>query len=73
MGTPDFVDALASASLSSSVNLEKALLGRCLTTPCKQVLILNLASEVYKARSRRDGSIVALKKILMHNEKDGVR
>ncbi|KAL1984791.1 hypothetical protein VTN96DRAFT_8732 [Rasamsonia emersonii] len=27
--------------------------------------------EVYKARSKRDGSIVALKKILMHNEKDG--
>jgi serine/threonine-protein kinase BUR1 len=30
-------------------------------------------SEVYKARSKRSGSIVALKKILMHNEKDGVR
>lgn len=27
--------------------------------------------EVYKARSKRDGSTVALKKILMHNEKDG--
>ena len=27
--------------------------------------------EVYKARSRRTGSVVALKKILMHNEKDG--
>ncbi|EAL92041.1 serine/threonine protein kinase, CMGC, CDC2/CDK sub [Aspergillus fumigatus] len=27
--------------------------------------------EVYKARSKKDGSIVALKKILMHNEKDG--
>ncbi|KAL8944417.1 MAG: hypothetical protein Q9216_000468 [Gyalolechia sp. 2 TL-2023] len=27
--------------------------------------------EVYKARSVRDGHIVALKKILMHNEKDG--
>ncbi|KAN0076007.1 Protein kinase-like domain containing protein [Elaphomyces granulatus] len=27
--------------------------------------------EVYKARSKRYGSIVALKKILMHNEKDG--
>jgi len=27
--------------------------------------------EVYKARSRRTGSIVALKKILLHNEKDG--
>lgn len=29
-------------------------------------------SEVYKARSKRNRSIVALKKILMHNEKDGV-
>ncbi|KFL61607.1 serine/threonine-protein kinase bur1 [Trichophyton rubrum CBS 118892] len=28
--------------------------------------------EVYKARSKRAGSLVALKKILMHNEKDGV-
>lgn len=27
--------------------------------------------EVYKARSKKDRSIVALKKILMHNEKDG--
>ncbi|QSS66037.1 serine/threonine-protein kinase bur-1 [Histoplasma capsulatum] len=27
--------------------------------------------EVYKARSKRSGAIVALKKILMHNEKDG--
>ncbi|MCJ1361530.1 serine/threonine protein kinase, CMGC, CDC2/CDK sub [Acarospora aff. strigata] len=28
-------------------------------------------SEVHKARSRKNGAIVALKKILMHNEKDG--
>ncbi|KAL2813333.1 kinase-like domain-containing protein [Aspergillus cavernicola] len=27
--------------------------------------------EVYRARSKRDGAIVALKKILMHNERDG--
>ncbi|KAL4942834.1 hypothetical protein BDV06DRAFT_155264 [Aspergillus oleicola] len=27
--------------------------------------------EVYRARSKKDGSIVALKKILMHNERDG--
>jgi serine/threonine-protein kinase BUR1 len=27
--------------------------------------------EVYKARSKKTGSVVALKKILMHNEKDG--
>jgi serine/threonine-protein kinase BUR1 len=29
-------------------------------------------SEVHMAKSRRNGAIVALKKILMHNEKDGV-
>ena len=29
-------------------------------------------SEVHKARSRKTGAVVALKKILMHNEKDGV-
>ncbi|KAL4929638.1 CDC2/CDK family serine/threonine-protein kinase [Aspergillus undulatus] len=27
--------------------------------------------EVYRARAKRDGSVVALKKILMHNERDG--
>ncbi|KAI5289211.1 serine/threonine protein kinase, CMGC, CDC2/CDK sub [Ascosphaera aggregata] len=27
--------------------------------------------EVYKGRSKRNGSVVALKKILLHNEKDG--
>jgi hypothetical protein len=37
------------------------------------VKILIAKREVYKARSKKDGSIVALKKILMHNEKDGVR
>ena len=31
-----------------------------------------VSSEVYKARTKRTGSIVALKKILMHHEKDGV-
>lgn len=28
--------------------------------------------EVHKARSHKTGALVALKKILMHNEKDGV-
>lgn len=28
--------------------------------------------EVHKARSKKTGAIVALKKIIMHNEKDGV-
>lgn len=29
-------------------------------------------SEVHKARSKKSGGLVALKKIIMHNEKDGV-
>ena len=29
-------------------------------------------SEVHRARSKRTGGMVALKKIIMHNEKDGV-
>lgn len=28
--------------------------------------------EVHRARSKRTGAVVALKKIIMHNEKDGV-
>jgi hypothetical protein len=31
------------------------------------------ASEVYKGRSLKTNAIVAMKKILVHNEKDGVR
>jgi hypothetical protein len=29
-------------------------------------------SEVYRARSKKDTTVVALKKILMHHEKEGV-
>lgn len=29
-------------------------------------------SEVHRARSRKTGTLVALKKIIMHHEKDGV-
>ena len=31
-----------------------------------------LNSEVHRARYRKTGALVALKKIIMHNEKDGV-
>lgn len=31
-----------------------------------------LSSEVHRARSKKTGALVALKKIIMHNEKDGV-
>lgn len=30
-----------------------------------------LNSEVHRARSRKTGALVALKKIIMHNERDG--
>ena len=30
------------------------------------------ASEVHRARAKKTGALVALKKIIMHNEKDGV-
>jgi cell division FtsZ-interacting protein ZapD len=30
-------------------------------------------SEVHRARSKKTGAMVALKKIIMHHEKDGVR
>ena len=43
------------------------------TLSCATILIGCLYREVHKARSRRNGSLVALKKIIMHNEKDGVR
>lgn len=33
---------------------------------------LTFISEVHKARSRKTGAMVAMKKIIMHNEKDGV-
>lgn len=36
------------------------------------LLTVAVVSEVYKARSKATSAIVALKKILMHNEKDGV-
>lgn len=35
--------------------------------------MLNRSSEVHRARSRKTNEVYALKKIIMHNEKDGVR
>jgi serine/threonine-protein kinase BUR1 len=32
----------------------------------------SFVSEVHRARSKKTGALVALKKIIMHNEKDGV-
>lgn len=33
--------------------------------------MLNRSSEVHRARSRKTNEVYALKKIIMHNEKDG--
>lgn len=43
-------------------------------TPCDELVgLLTLpVSEVHRARSRKTGAQVALKKIIMHHEKDGV-
>lgn len=35
--------------------------------------MLTWNSEVHRARSKKTGASVALKKIIMHHEKDGVR
>ena len=39
----------------------------------RALLTLLANSEVHRARSHKTGALVALKKIIMHNEKDGVR
>jgi hypothetical protein len=40
--------------------------------PVFEVRLMGVYSEVYKAKSRKTGAIVAVKKILILNEKDGV-
>lgn len=64
------------ANLNFWGSLEKVLSGKfcilCYHTTGYRYAKFSSDSEVYKARSKRYGSVVALKKILMHNEKDGV-
>jgi hypothetical protein len=38
----------------------------------KESVFILLYREVHKARNKRTGEFVALKRILMHNEKEGV-
>ena len=74
---------LAFETLNFWVNSVRELLGMsyrhiiglyCSSYDCSSYDHANLLySEVYKARSKKDTSVVALKRILMHNEKDGVR
>ncbi|KAH0538235.1 hypothetical protein FGG08_005154 [Glutinoglossum americanum] len=51
----------------------KVLLGKSsqIVLPQADTKIYVYLSEVHKARSKKTGAVVALKKILMHNEKDG--
>lgn len=60
-------------ALSSWESWARGRLGMSRFLRWRQRILTGFSSEVYKARSKRDGSIFALKKILMHNEKDGVR
>lgn len=57
----------------------KALLGEFepFYRGCRRIVAVGILTwsshrEVYKGQSRKGGDIVALKKILVHNEKDGV-
>ncbi|KAJ9211527.1 hypothetical protein DTO166G4_6807 [Paecilomyces variotii] len=71
--------ALLAGSPSARVPLEKGSDGRPRFHGCSSIREFEFLGklgegtfgEVYKARSKRKGAIFALKKILMHNEKDG--
>lgn len=68
------LDVPGSATLNFWVNSVKVPLGKHLPRSSWIWLTWSFCfREVYKARAKRDDSIVALKKILMHNERDGVR
>ncbi len=67
--------------MKSSESLERVHLGKSIVLLCRSASLSvfmhssdsNLpCSEVHRARSRKTGALVALKKIIMHNEKDGV-
>lgn len=71
--------ASQAASPNAKVPLERDEHGRLRFQGCSKIqeyefmgkLGEGTFGEVYKARSKRGGAVVALKKILMHNEKDG--
>lgn len=72
-GTLDFGDVPRSLNMSLWGSLEREHLGMKLYADLMGPLLTRgVYSEVYKARSKANGAILALKKILMHNEKDGV-
>ncbi|KAL8996775.1 MAG: hypothetical protein Q9169_003798 [Polycauliona sp. 2 TL-2023] len=83
--TQRFIDPSATSTTlkqrntPGKVTLEKADDGQPRFKGCSSIKCYDISEklgegtfgEVYKARSIKDGHIVALKKILMHNEKDG--
>ena len=77
--TPVTVAAAANKSHLSRSSLERTSQGRPRFEGCSGIKHYDIQGklgegtfgEVYKARSLRNGHQVALKKILMHNEKDG--
>ena len=78
MGTPRH-DLASIGSENAKQSLERDNEGRPRFRGCSSIKAYEILAklgegtfgEVHKARSIRSGSVVALKKILMHNEKDG--
>ena len=50
----------------------KVLLGTSFFVDLRISLLIALSSEVHKAIRKANGTLVALKRILMHNEKEGM-
>ncbi|MCJ1476844.1 serine/threonine protein kinase, CMGC, CDC2/CDK sub [Lambiella insularis] len=77
--SPEDQIAPSDALNKSRMSLERTADGRARFQGCSNIRNYEMLDklgegtfgEVHKARSRTDGHIVALKKILMHNEKDG--
>ncbi|MCJ1247269.1 Aspartokinase [Trapelia coarctata] len=72
-------DASDNAAAKPGVSLEKTANGRPRFQGCSNIKAYEILSKlgegtfgvVYKARSLKHGTIMALKKVLMHNEKEG--
>ncbi|KAI4101381.1 MAG: hypothetical protein L6R37_004967 [Teloschistes peruensis] len=75
----EHADSLGQRTIPTKDSLEKTGDGRPRFNGCSSIRNYDISEklgegtfgEVYKARSVRDGHVVALKKILVHNEKEG--
>jgi len=61
-----------SQTTRSSESSAKVPLGKATSAELLRNANLLSSSEVHRARSKKNGRMFALKKIIMHNEKDGV-